>query len=148
MAIDKTRWGRKRISSHGYALIKYVGHPRAFSNGYVYEHILVAESALGHPLPNGAQVHHVNGDGTNNDPSNLVICESNSYHKLLHFRQRAYESSGNVNHVKCKFCNKWGEINVNGMRIQKSRRGERFTAYHKLCHSVYENKRLRRAALP
>lgn len=145
MAIDKRGWGRRSISSHGYALIKYVGHPRAFSNGYVYEHILVAESALGHPLPDGAQVHHVNGDKLDNAPSNLVICENNAYHKLLHFRQRAYEASGNVEHVKCKLCNAWGEVGANGMRLEKSKRGARFVAYHKLCHSTYEKQRRVRA---
>lgn len=53
-----------------------------------YEHIVVAERALGRRLPKGAIVHHVNLDTHDNRPSNLVICPSEAYHRLLHKRMR------------------------------------------------------------
>jgi HNH endonuclease len=59
------------------------------SRGRVGLHVLVAEKALGKPLPKGAIVHHVDGNTLNNAPSNLVICQDQAYHCLLHKRQRA-----------------------------------------------------------
>jgi hypothetical protein len=63
--------------------------------GGVHQHI--AESALGRPLPHGVEVHHVDGDPSNNAPSNLVICQDRSYHRLLHRRARALRELGDAN---------------------------------------------------
>lgn len=68
------------------------------TNGYVvvtlpsgvrqYEHILVAEKALGKPLPRGAIVHHIDENKSHNANTNLVICPDQSYHMLIHKRMR------------------------------------------------------------
>ena len=60
-------------------------------------YIAAAEQAIGRPLPNGAHVHHVDGDRYNNANANLVICEDESYHKLLHVRTRIVKAGGNPN---------------------------------------------------
>lgn len=63
------------------------GYVRVLIDGKMYrQHVLLAEKALGKQLPKGAVVHHVDGNGTNNDTNNLVICQDQNYHLLLHRR--------------------------------------------------------------
>lgn len=59
-------------------------HPRAYSNGYVYEHILVAEAKLGRPLAPSECVHHIDLDKTNNHPDNIQVFASDSEHARFH----------------------------------------------------------------
>jgi hypothetical protein len=70
----------------------------------VYEHLVVAERALGRPLPEGAEVHHVDENKANNAGNNLVICPDAAYHRLLHQRMRAIDVCGNANWRKCSVC--------------------------------------------
>ena len=88
------------LSIGGRLMVLSLGHPRATTLGFVPEHILLAEKALGKPLPVGSEVHHFTED-------QLVICQDQSYHRLLHVRQRALESCGNADWRKCHFCKKY-----------------------------------------
>lgn len=81
--------GNRELSSHGYVVVNTGPGQRR------YEHILVAEKALGRPLksfgkghPDSEVVHHIDGDKTNNAPSNLLIC-THRYHTELHHRLEA-----------------------------------------------------------
>lgn len=91
-------------SPDGYVLVTcpVPGHPRAHGGRYILEHLLVAERALGRPLPRTVRVHHVNEIRTDNTPSNLVICENDAYHELLHVRARTLRAGGDPNSEK--FC--------------------------------------------
>ncbi len=81
------------------------GHPNADAQGHVLEHILIAEKALGRILPPKAIVHHVDEDTFNNANQNLVICQDQAYHKLLHVRARIVRRGGNPNTDKfCRDC--------------------------------------------
>ncbi len=74
-------------------------------NKYVRTHRLIAEFVLGKPLPNKAEIHHINGgcDGP------IVICQDRRYHCLLHVRQNAYSSCGNPHFRRCFICRKYDD---------------------------------------
>ena len=69
------------------------GYVMIWNGKWEYEHRLVAEKALGKPLPPDAVIHHVDGDSMNNRPSNLVVCPDQGYHRLLHIRMKEYEDN-------------------------------------------------------
>lgn len=57
----------------GYVMVLARAHPRAGSNGYVFEHVLVMEDLLGRYLVTGETVHHLNGVRDDNRPANLEL---------------------------------------------------------------------------
>ena len=112
--------GEGWISRDGYPMQTVDGKERL-------THVLVAEKALGKPLPAGAAVHHWDENRSNNDPSNLLICPSNAYHRLIHQRMKAFDSCGNANWRKCYFCQQYSdpklmESNGHGFKHTECRR--------------------------
>lgn len=65
------------------------------------EHRLLAEKALGKPLPKGVMVHHANGS---KNGGTLVICQDRKFHFLLHTRTRALQECGHANWRRCMIC--------------------------------------------
>jgi hypothetical protein len=127
------KWNGGRSMADGYVETRAVGHARSSKRGYVKEHILKAEQALGHALPDVAVVHHADENRAHNENRNLVICQDQAYHLLLHQRKRAYEATGNPNAVKCHHCETWGMTGEGEMRTKKSGR-----SYHLSCNALYE----------
>lgn len=99
--IQVVRGDYKQVLAHG--------HPKRNSSGHVREHILIAERALGRYLPEGAEVHHVNGEGKDNRSDNLVICQDHAYHMLLHMRTKTYHATGDPNKRRCRHCKEWDD---------------------------------------
>jgi hypothetical protein len=73
--------GTGTMDKRGYMVVRIGGVHK-------FEHVLIAEKALGKPLPKGAQVHHLNERKGDNRNRNLVVCPDDAYHKLLHKRAR------------------------------------------------------------
>ncbi len=86
-----TRYGRLHtvVNCGSGWTVNAAGYIMLWQRGkWQYEHIILAEKALGKPLPKGAVVHHTGKVHENEGPFKLVVCPSQSYHMLLHKRMR------------------------------------------------------------
>lgn len=129
---DHYNWhGGKHTGTRGYKFITCHGHPRADRSGYVLEHVIVAEKALGRFLPESVKVHHVNERTHDNSNRNLVICQDQAYHLLLHVRARAVMAGFPADWLKCKGCKLFDD--PKNLYIHPSGRGN----MHRACKSKY-----------
>lgn len=126
--------GGHRYDKDGYILILMHEHPTADSKGYIREHILIAERVLGKSLPPKAKMHHGNENRSDNLHSNLIVCENNTYHMLLHMRIRALRVSGHADWRKCKFCKTYDNPRKMYVPLNGS-------ASHRQCRNKYEIER-------
>lgn len=132
---EYARWrGGVTIGGGGYRLIKDLRHARANAYGYVLEHIAIAEKALGKPLPPRAVVHHVDRNRQSNANRNLVICEDQGYHRLLHRRLRALQECGHADWLRCVFCADYESPSRLTLIPRSGRPTPR--AYHRSCNAA------------
>lgn len=73
-----------KVRYNGYIAVYMPEHHRAFENGCVYEHILVAEQKLGRKLLELEVVHHIDKDRINNSEDNLIVFATEQDHVLYH----------------------------------------------------------------
>ena len=76
-------WTHKRLSG-GYNYVKRIGHPLANLHGYVSEHRVVAEGAMGRALGAAERIHHINLNKRDNSIGNLAVLPSQAVHQALH----------------------------------------------------------------
>jgi len=94
LKINGQGWnGEKRKKSNGYFHSYAPDHPNTNGAGFVPEHRLIAEKALGRFLKKKELVHHINEDRADNQNSNLLIC-TRAYHLDLHQRMRKAAADG------------------------------------------------------
>jgi hypothetical protein len=103
---------------NGYRLIFLPEHSRAMKNsnweGYVYEHIVVAEECVGRNLKDEEVVHHLNGKRDDNRHQNLLVLERSQHAKLhawidsgasgLETARKNRMNSMKMSHNEPKFC--------------------------------------------
>lgn len=126
------------LDKRGYILAMAKGHPRANRDGYVREHVLVVEQALGRYLPVGIIVHHADGNPANNVSANLVVCPDQAYHKLLHQRASALDACGNASALKCDICHSYERQDE--MRAYSYRKGIGRYGRHLSCNRSHAAK--------
>lgn len=83
----------KVIDYNGYNAIYFPEHHRAFKNGMVYEHILVAEKIIGRKLKEEEVVHHIDKDRKNNSKENLMIFKTDADHSAYHMGYEAIKEN-------------------------------------------------------
>lgn len=72
--------GGRYFDDDGYVLVYAPDHPHADAANRVREHRLVMESMMGRLLLPSEVVDHIDGDPSNNSPSNLRLFASNAEH--------------------------------------------------------------------
>ena len=82
---------------NGYVYFNDVKHPLSYEAGKVYYHRHVASIKLGRWLTPEEHVHHIDGDKTNNTPSNLEV---------LTATEHAYKHCDKLQHKSCIQCGK------------------------------------------
>lgn len=88
-------------TSTGYPVVYCPEHPRSWSTGYVYVHVLVAERKLGRFLRKGEVVHHKDEDRFNFRRGNLVIKR-----KVAHARDHGFAKGRQMAVLCCPGCEK------------------------------------------
>ena len=97
--------GTEHARKHGEGTINYAGYIAvSVGKSKKMQHVIVMEQHLGHPLKKGNVVHHIDGDTTNNDISNLQLFQNQSEHRLFHANEKAMMESGNPTFRKCIYC--------------------------------------------
>lgn len=108
-------------------------------------HRVLAERALGRPIPASAPVHHFNEDIADVSGGNLVLCQDAAYHKLLHRRQEALAACGHASWRKCIHCKRHDDpSNLSVAVIQRGRGRTIERCYHKNCAAQYMRDRYSR----
>lgn len=125
--------GGRTTTSHGYVLVRMPDHPRADCRGYVYEHRLVAEQALGRALFAGEEVHHRNGVKGDNRPENLEVVPTHHHHAVRHRRARLdLRLPGEDNPIVPCACG----CGATFLRFDETGRRRRFVSGHNLHEGV------------
>lgn len=90
--------------SEGRVMIHAPNSAMAGKDGYVYRYRLVMAEKIGRPLQPSENVHHVNGDSSDDRPENLMLTTRTVHrimHAIDHARRRGYDL---LTQKRCQMC--------------------------------------------
>lgn len=85
--------GGKHKDANGYYVLFMPDHPYSSKRKTILEHRFVMECKIGRYLKPEECVHHIDGNKSNNDPSNLMLFKNNSEHIKHHYNERKKSSN-------------------------------------------------------
>lgn len=85
--------GHKKKRADGYMCVYFPDHPCSNKEGYIMEHVLVAEALLGRHLNDNECVHHINRKRDDNRKENLKVM-TKSQHMSFHLKERWAKKKG------------------------------------------------------
>jgi hypothetical protein len=106
----------KKTTKNGYILVKVPEHPKNH-NGWVLEHVLVAERMLRRVIVCGESVHHINEIKHDNRQINLFVCYR-AEHDKAHGMNAVYSKKLHPSWI-CRTCSVCGRIFWGNKRIVK-----------------------------
>ena len=116
---------------NGYTLAKAEYHPHANSRGYVPLHRLLIENELGRYLiPRKELVHHIDGDRSNNDLTNLKLTTPRKHKMEEHFEGRT--ERGHFKPIEPIF---------NEMKLRLYDRDKKITQFYTMNELIYTSYR-------
>ena len=77
-----------RTNDQGYRVVYMPESGMANKNGWVLLHRIVMAKSIGRDLRPEEVVHHIDGDKTNNNLSNLMLFPNNAEHRRYHAKQK------------------------------------------------------------
>jgi len=94
----------------GYVLIYRPEHSKAMRSknwdGWVYEHIVIAEEDIGRPLREDEDVHHLDLNKANNAPKNLLVLTKSQHGKLHRWLSSIKYVKTSFEDKRCEVCAK------------------------------------------
>ncbi len=126
-----------RRNGDGYLEVIARGHPFARKSGYVPQHRLVMELAIGRYIdPSIEHVHHIDRVRDNNALSNLALVNKTEHARI---DSGWVKSESGTWFKTCGKCDRFLEVKTENFRRRNS--GAGFRPYCRACENIYKRKR-------